>query len=83
MNEPKNFHGHDVMQMMLETGRPYSRAGLVAEIKARFGGDATFFTCSAEGLDAEGIVAFLEERGKFVAHGDGFQTSPEKICSHG
>jgi probable metal-binding protein len=82
MNDTKNFHGHDVMQMMLDAGRAFSRAELVAEIQARFGADATFYTCSAEGLDAKGIVAFLEARGKIVGRPGECQTSPEKICNH-
>jgi probable metal-binding protein len=82
MNESKNFHGHDVMRMMLESGRAFSREELAAEIKARFGEDATFYTCSAEGLDAGGIVAFLESRGKFTGREGEYQTSPDKICSH-
>jgi probable metal-binding protein len=82
MSETGAFHGHEVMRMMLESGRAFSRAELVAEIRARFGDDATFHTCSAEGLDAEGIVGFLEERGKFSGREGEYQTSPDKICNH-
>jgi probable metal-binding protein len=78
----KTFHGHEVMRMMLEAERAFSREELVAAIQERFGRDATFFTCSAEGLDAEGIVSFLEARGKFVGRPGEYGMSPDKICNH-
>lgn len=79
----ESIHGHDVLHMMLESADGFASAeALVAAIEARFGVDARFHTCSAEGMDATGLVAFLTERGKFSPSGAGFNTSPEKICSH-
>lgn len=69
--------------MMLEAVEGYpSVEALVAAIEERFGADARFHTCSAEGMDARHLVAFLTERGKFVPLDSGFNTSAEKICSH-
>jgi probable metal-binding protein len=78
----KRIHGHEVMKMMLATGKPYTTAALVADIEAKFGGDARFYTCSADTLTAAELVAFLERKGKFQSCEGGFQTSPEKICNH-
>jgi probable metal-binding protein len=75
-----DIHGHEVMRMMLETGASYDEASLEQAILERFGPAATFCTCSATGLSAKGIVQFLADRGKFVSSGDGFTTSPGKIC---
>ncbi len=78
-----SIHGHDVLNMMLEQAEGFpSVAALVAAIEDRFGAEARFHTCSAEGMDARHLVAFLTERGKFVPVEAGFNTSPEKICSH-
>lgn len=80
----KQIHGHDVLNMMLETGRSYSRERLIADIIAKFGEDAQFHTCSAENMTAEGLVDFLQAKGKFVPQKDGgMSTSPELICKHG
>ena len=76
-----DIHGHEVMRMMLETGASYDQSSLEQAIVERFGPQATFCTCSARGLTASQIVQFLAERGKFVPCGDGFTTSPGKICN--
>lgn len=79
----ESIHGHEVLGMMLETpGGFASEAALVAAIEVRFGTAARFHTCSAEGMDAAALVAFLAGRGKFVPSGAGFSTAPEKICAH-
>ena len=76
------IHGHEVMQMMLQSGKAYTRASLLADIVATFGPGARFFTCSARDLTAKGLVDFLQAKGKFVPCDDGFQTSPDLICKH-
>lgn len=74
-------HGHEVLAMM--AGQSYAtREALVAAIIDRFGADERFYTCSAENLTAEGLVGFLEERGKFMPMGDGFTADQSKVCSH-
>jgi probable metal-binding protein len=77
------IHGHEVMRMMGETSRAWTRLELVAAIVDRFGAEARFHTCSAANLTAEGIVAFLESRGKFVFASDAaFRVDPSRICNH-
>jgi probable metal-binding protein len=78
----EQMHGHVVMQMMLQSGKAYTRASLLADIVANFGPNARFYTCSAENLSPEGLVDFLQAKGKFVPHEDGFQTSPDLMCNH-
>lgn len=75
-------HGHDVMQMMLESDESYTHDSLRAAIHARFGEDARFFTCSASGMTADELIQFLQQRGKFVPTESGFQTHADKICKH-
>ena len=78
----EEVHGHEVMQMMLDENKTYDAASLKAAIVERFGPEARFYTCSASGMTAEGLIQFLSERGKFVSQGDGFSTEPDKICDH-
>ena len=70
------------MEMMLQSGKTYTRSSLLADILATFGPSALFFTCSAENLTPEGLIDFLQAKGKFVPREDGFQTSPDLMCQH-
>jgi probable metal-binding protein len=76
------IHGHEVLKMMLESGKTYTKPGLVAEIIAKFGPEARFHTCSAENLTAAELVAFLDSKGKLVAQPGGVQTSADLMCGH-
>ena len=46
------IHGHEVMAMIMDADKAYTKETLEADIVDRFGADARFFTCSAENLDA-------------------------------
>ncbi len=78
----EQIHGHEVMQMMLDSGKSYTRASLLTDIVAEFGPSARFFTCSAENLTPVGIIDFLEAKGKFLAGEEGFHTSADLMCKH-
>ena len=77
-----SIHGHEVMHLMLELGGPFTKDSLKQAIDSRFGTQARFHTCSAEGLDAEALIELLRERGKFVDSAEGFTTEAERICQH-
>lgn len=78
----KNIHAHEVMHMMLEQDEAFSRESLAQAIVERFGAGARFHSCSADNMDVHAVIDFLETRGKFVAHDDGFSTAQDKICNH-
>lgn len=78
----ESIHGHEVMHLMLESKRSYSRESLRQAIIARFGETARFHTCSQEDMSAEELIDFLAARGKFVDGADGFTTHADKICNH-
>jgi probable metal-binding protein len=78
----EQVHGHEVMKMMVTSGKSYTKESLAKEIIKKFGAEARFYTCSAENMTADELIGFLEMRGKFVDTGKGFSTDPEKICDH-
>lgn len=78
----EEIHGHEVMQFMISSQQAFSRESLEAALVDKFGAEARFHTCSADRLDATGIIQFLEERGKFHPVDGGFTTDPSKICNH-
>lgn len=77
-----SIHGHEVLNMMLNSDVGYSEKSLEQAIIAKFGGEARFHTCSAQGMTAMELVLFLAERGKFIPQQDGFTTNESKICRH-
>ncbi|MGY5956581.1 YecH family metal-binding protein [Kosakonia sp. BK9b] len=77
-----SIHGHEVLNMMISSGEHYSHESLVAAIVARFGAEARFHTCSAEGMTAKELVLFLAAKGKFIPVEEGFSTQESKICPH-
>ena len=78
----ERVHGHEVMRMMIDDGKVYTKATLREAIVERFGEAAKFYTCSAENMTPDEIIEFLDKRGKFIDEGDGFTTEPDKICKH-
>ncbi|MDR0250840.1 MAG: YecH family protein [Burkholderiales bacterium] len=76
------IHGHEVMKMMIASGKTWTRESLVAAIYQQFGADARFYTCSRDNMTAAELIDFLEARGKFVDRGEGFTTDDSLICSH-
>lgn len=78
----ESIHGHEVMRFMVESGGSFTRQSLLDAVHARFGADARFHTCSAEGMNARELIDLLEAKGKFVATEGGFNTQSDRICSH-
>lgn len=77
-----SIHGHEVMHMIIDSQRAWTREALIAAIQEKFGNDARFHTCSASEMDAEALIDFLEAREKFVPKGDGFTTTTDHVCDH-
>jgi len=75
-----SIHGHEVLHLMLASPRTFTREQLIQEIQDRFGAEARFHTCSAEGMSAAQLVDFLQLRGKFAGPEEGFRANPDKIC---
>jgi probable metal-binding protein len=78
-----SIHGHEVIQMMVESGATYTTQSLREAIHERFGSTARFHTCSADNLDADALILFLAERGKFVPADSGFSIDAGRVCGHG
>ena len=76
------IHAHEVMRMRRETDAGFSRESLAEAIVERFGADARFYACSRAGMDVSEVIDFLEVRGKFILRAGGFNTAPDRICTH-
>ena len=62
-----SIHGHEVLNMMIESGAQYKPASMEAAIKTRVGEQARFHNWSAEGMTAGEQVAFLAAEGKIIS----------------
>ncbi|MEN9307106.1 MAG: hypothetical protein RL173_1038 [Fibrobacterota bacterium] len=78
----ESIHGHDVIGMIVESGKAWKREDLLVAIEARWGSEARFHTCSAEGMDAQGLIEFLGARQKFIESDDGVTMDETKVCNH-
>lgn len=75
-------HAHEILEMMIRTGRTYSNETLSAEIVEVFGKDSAFHTCSGHGLDPYGIVQHLWDKGKFTGNPEAFVFLRSSRCDH-
>lgn len=77
-----SIHGHEVIEMIVASGRPWRRDELVREIGIRWGATASFHTCSAQGMDATALIEFLSAHGKFLESDQGVTMDRTKVCDH-
>lgn len=64
MHDTIAIHGHDIIDL-ISTFPDGVRLGQLTEIvNERYGRMVTFHTCSAAGMDFDGLLAFLEARDK-------------------
>jgi probable metal-binding protein len=78
----ESIHGHEVIEMMMASGSVYTTASLRTAIVERFGADARFHTCSADNLNPEGLIEFLDARGKLTQVEGGFVFGSGQACGH-
>jgi len=87
MDAPASYHGHDVLHFLLAAEEALSPEQMLEQVVTKFGADARFHTCSAEGMDAATLLEFLARRGKIVPAVDadparGFVVAGHRICNH-
>lgn len=82
MNPIPEYHGHDVLQMMMNADHGFSTESLVAAIHDHFGENARFTICSGSGMTAAELVAALAAKGKFTGPENDFRFDPSRMCSH-
>lgn len=76
-----SIHAHKILNMM--TGHSYTETTLVQTINDQFGIDAQFHTCSAQNMNAQQIVQFLKQKGKFMpSSAQQFTVDQSKTCDH-
>ena len=64
MSSTITIHGHDIIDLVATYPDGIRLSQLMEIVDERFGKSVTFHTCSAMGMDLDGLLAFLEARDK-------------------
>lgn len=78
MNE--SIHGHQVMEMMMQSDKVLDKAALIAEIAIKFGEETRFHTCSANDLSADELIQCFSSKGKFVETSEDISMAQSHHC---
>ena len=78
----KQIHGHEVLEMMIESGHTFSNESLQAAIHTKFGTDARFYICSGGNMTSDELIEALWAKGKFTGTTESFVFDPENRCNH-
>lgn len=76
------IHGHEVLEMMIHSGLPYSNESLKKAIEEKFGSDARFYICSGGGMTAVELIEALWGKDKFSGSAESFVFDPANRCNH-
>ncbi|MEI6176068.1 MAG: YecH family metal-binding protein [Verrucomicrobiota bacterium] len=58
------IHGHDIIDLVATYPDGIRLSQLMEVVNEKFGKSTTFHTCSAAGMDLDGLLHFLEARDK-------------------
>ena len=64
MTDAIAIHGHDIIDLVSTHPGGIRLSQLMELVAERYGRHVTFHTCSAAGMDLDGLLAFLEARDK-------------------
>ncbi len=73
-----DIHAHELLRMM--EGNSYTEESLRLAVAVKFGEEARFCTCSANGMNIAEVIEFLKSKGKFKPTDSGFTMDIDKVC---
>ena len=82
MTDAITIHGHEIIELVSNHPDGIRLSQLAGDVVERFGQGATFHTCSAQGLDIDRLLAFLEVRGKVRITGGVVFPGGSPACKH-
>ena len=82
MTDAITIHGHEIIELVSNHPDGIRLSQLASDVVARFGQGVTFHTCSAQGLDIDGLLAFLEVRGKVRITSGMVYPGGSPACNH-
>jgi len=82
MQDATAIHGHDIIDLVATYPDGIRLSQLMEIVDERFGKSVTFHTCSAAGMDLDGLLAFLEARDKVRIHSGVVSAGGSPACEH-
>ncbi|MBD1559360.1 YecH family protein [Vibrio sp. S9_S30] len=76
----QSVHAHQVLHLLAE--QDLSLPHLLERIQQSFGENATFHTCSREGMKIEALLEFFVQRQKVFVEGEMISLNAARVCSH-
>ena len=76
------IHGHDVIDLVSQYPDGIRLSQLMEVVDERFGKSVTFHTCSAMGMDLDGLLHFLEDRDKVRITSGVVHPGGSPACEH-
>jgi probable metal-binding protein len=82
MTDAITIHGHDIIDLVATYRDGIRLSQLMEVVDQRFGKSVTFHTCSATGMDLDGLLRFLEERDKVRISSGVVYPGGSPACEH-
>lgn len=82
MTEAPTIHGHDIIDLVASHAEGIRISELAGIVATRYGSAVTFHTCSAEGMNLDELLAFLDARDKVRLEGDRVHPGDSPSCNH-
>ncbi len=76
----QSVHAHQALHLLAE--QDLNLKQLLERIELSFGNDATFHTCSSEGMTIEELLEFFVQRQKIFVEGEMLSLNAARVCSH-
>lgn len=82
MPDATAIHGHDIIDLVATYPDGIRLSQLMEIVAGRYGRSVTFHTCSAAGMDLDGLLHFLEARDKVRITGGVVYPGGTPACEH-
>lgn len=82
MADSQTVHGHEIIHLIRDASPALTWEQLRTEAERRFGAEARFHTCSAEGMTLGELLEFLLIRGKVIQQEGRLHAVMSNVCSH-
>jgi probable metal-binding protein len=82
MTDATTIHGHDIIDLVATYPDGIRLSQLMEIVAERYGRMVSFHTCSAAGMDLDGLLKFLEARDKVRIVSGVVYPGGSPVCEH-
>jgi len=78
---PDSIHGHEIMRLMIEANPAYTRETLQQAVVQKYGEDVRFHACEGKDMTLDGLLEYLDSRGKLAEKDGQLGIETGQMCS--